>query len=456
MTTCPVPVILRVADHLQGRALTAPDLEVAADVIKTVIILDKKEQLIKGQKIALFSTLLILFLSLLKAVIGHVFDSPLLVADAWHSGVDILINLTSLTGLWLASRKKSSRFPYGLYRAETLACLLIGFLIIFVGFDMIKDGWQKLFVLDSQDKFPIFPIGAAIISCAVACLLAVKQKSIGKAIGSQALQATAKESFFDIFTSLFVMVGILLVYFGIPYIEGGIIMLIATLILKLGLETVWKSVMILMDANMDSDLIVKIKKSLEEVKGVKGVDDLKIRQSGPFKMVACIIKTKPTLTLYKSHEVADVAENQLLNQYQNIESVFIHVEPQKEIIKTAAIPVQDKNGLDSKLHPFFGRAPYFIIVNLVKGQASIEKYLTNEFLDKEGHIGLNIVKLMISHKINLLFISRIGEISFHMLKNSFVDIFKVEGEITIKEIIDCYQTDKLESIVEPNVAKQNF
>ena len=63
---------------------------------------------------------------------------------------------------------------------------------------------------------------------------------------------------------------------------------------------------------------------------------------------------------------------------------------------------------------------------------------------------------MISHKINLLFISRIGEISFHMLKNSFVDIFKVEGEITIKEIIDCYQTDKLESIVEPNVAKQNF
>jgi len=66
-----------------------------------VIILDKKEQLKKGQRIALFSTLLILFLSLLKAVIGYVFDSPLLVADAWHSGVDILINLTSLTGLWL-------------------------------------------------------------------------------------------------------------------------------------------------------------------------------------------------------------------------------------------------------------------------------------------------------------------------------------------------------------------
>jgi predicted Fe-Mo cluster-binding NifX family protein len=211
-----------------------------------------------------------------------------------------------------------------------------------------------------------------------------------------------------------------------------------------------------MDANLDSDLIVKIKKSLEEVQGVKGVDDLKIRQSGPFKMVDCIIKTKSTLTLYKSHEVADVAENQLLNQYQNIESVFIHVEPQKETIKTAAIPVQDKNGLDSKLHGYFGRAPYFIIVKLINGQVSFDRYLSNEFLDKKGHIGLNIVKLMISHKINLLFISRIGEISFHMLKNNFVDIVKVDRDITIKEIIDLYLKDKLEAIVEPNVAKQNF
>jgi len=63
---------------------------------------------------------------------------------------------------------------------------------------------------------------------------------------------------------------------------------------------------------------------------------------------------------------------------------------------------------------------------------------------------------MISHKINLLFISSIGEISFHMLKNSFVDIFKIDREITIKEVIDRYQADKLEAIVEPNVAKQNF
>ncbi len=76
---------------------------------------DKIERLKAGQKVAFVSTILLFLLALLKAVVGYRFDSPLLVVDAYHSGADILINFTSLLGLWLASRKKSSRFPYGLY-----------------------------------------------------------------------------------------------------------------------------------------------------------------------------------------------------------------------------------------------------------------------------------------------------------------------------------------------------
>jgi len=46
--------------------------------------------------------------------------------------------------------------------------------------------------------------------------------------------------------------------------------------------------------------------------------------------------------------------------------------------------VQDKNGLDSKLHSFFGRAPYFIIVKLINVQVSFDKYLSMNFLIKRG------------------------------------------------------------------------
>ncbi|CCK79943.1 MULTISPECIES: cation diffusion facilitator family transporter [Desulfobacula] len=419
-------------------------------------IIDKREQLKKGQHIALLSTLLILALALLKAFVGYRFNSPLLVADAWHSGADILINLSSLFGLIFASKKKSSKFPYGLYRAETLACLLIGILIAFIGIDLFKEGWHKLFMINSRNGFPVFPIGASIVSCVVASVLAVKQRAIGKAIGSQALLATSQEAFFDIFTSLFVLVGILCVYAQIAYVEGAVIVLIAVLIMKLGIETAWKSIMVLMDANMDTDLKMEIEEKLNQIQGVQGVCDVKIRQSGPFKIVNCIIKTTPSLVLYKSHELADIAENMLLTKYDNIASVFVHVEPEKETIETAVIPVQDKNGLDSILHKHFGRAPYFIILNIGHGLMEIESYLANDFLDKKGHVGVNVVKAIIDYKINLLFVSSIGEISFHMLKNSYVDIIKIDREMSVKEIISLYKENKLDPITRPDKAKINF
>ncbi|MCD4722609.1 MAG: cation diffusion facilitator family transporter [Desulfobacula sp.] len=424
--------------------------------IKGTRTIDKREQLEKGQRIAFLSTLLILVLALLKAFVGYTFNSPLLIADAWHSGADILINLSSLIGLKLASKKKSNRFPYGLYRAETIACLLIGALIAFIGVDMFKDGWHKLFLMDSQDGFPIFPIGASIVSCAVAAFLAIKQRAIGKAIGSQALLATAKEAFFDIFTSLFVLIGIVFVYAQIPYVEGAVIILIAVLILKLGIETAWKSIMILMDADMDTELKIEIEEKLNRIQGVKGVTGIKIRRSGPFKIVNCIIKTIPSLILYKSHELADIAENMLLTEYENIESVFIHVEPEKEIIETAIIPVQDKDGLESRLHPHFGKAPYFIILNLGNGRIDIDSYVVNEFLDKKGHIGLNVAKSMIDYPIHLLFVSSIGEISFHLLKNNYVDIFKVDKQMKVKDIITLYKANKLDPMTQPNLSQQQF
>ncbi|MCP3873390.1 MAG: cation diffusion facilitator family transporter [Desulfobacteraceae bacterium] len=424
--------------------------------MESIKIIEKRKQLEKGQRIAFISTLLILALALLKAFVGYQYDSVLLVADAWHSGADILINLSSLVGLKLASTKTSSKFPYGLYKAETLACLLIGMLIAFIGIDMFRDGWQKLFWMNSQKDFPIFPIGASIISCALAWTLAVKQRAIGKAIGSQALLATAKEAFFDIFTSSFVLIGIVCVYGQIPYIEGGVILLIAGLILKLGVETVWKSIMILMDANMDMDLKIEIEEKLNQIPGVKDVTGVKIRQSGPFKIVNCIIKTGPSLALYKSHDLADIAENMLLTEFKNIASVFIHVEPEQEKVKTAVIPVQKKKGLESRLHSNFGRAPYFMIVKLSDDRIDIDSFIDNDFLDGKGHIGLNVVKSIVHHNIHLLFVPSIGEISFHMLKNHYIDIFKVETEMTVKKIIARYKENRLHPIITPNLSKKNF
>jgi cation diffusion facilitator family transporter len=410
---------------------------------------DKTERLKAGQRIALMSTLVLFCLAVLKAIVGYRYHSFLLVADAYHSGADILINFTSLLGLWLASKKKSTRFPYGLYRAETVACILIGGVILHVGFDIFNEGLEKLFLRQRHEHFPLFPVGAAVISCLVSWFLAVKQKSVGKSIGSQALLATAREAFYDIFTSLFVLAGILLVYAGIPFVEGGIIIVISVFILTLGIKTVGTSLMILMDANMDMDLRDEIEEKINRMYGVKGVGDVKIRSSGPFKMVECVIETSPNVSIYRAHEMADQTEKVLLNDYDHIESVFIHVEPENRKDIAAVIPVENIDGLNATLHGHFGRAPYYMIVHLKGENIEIEDFYLNEFLGKNAHIGLNVVKKMISYRIDVLFVSKIGEIAFHMLKNNFVDIYQADEGVTVHDIVKRYHKKALVPLTNP-------
>jgi divalent metal cation (Fe/Co/Zn/Cd) transporter len=73
-----------------------------------------RDLLKQGQRVALAATIIILVLAIAKFVVGYLFDSRILVADAFHNGVDVLAIFASWFGLWLASRKESARFPYGL------------------------------------------------------------------------------------------------------------------------------------------------------------------------------------------------------------------------------------------------------------------------------------------------------------------------------------------------------
>ena len=410
---------------------------------------NKIKNLKRGRKVAFISSFITFLSAVAKGSVGYLFNSPILIADAFHSGADFLTHIASGLGLWVATKGKTTKFPYGLYRAETIACLVIGGLIIAVGIELFWDGFHKLLYIDAVDTFPIFPIGASLLSTIAAIIVAKMESKIGKAIGSQSLIANSREQFLDIFTSLVVLMGILLAYFKIPYAEGSIIILISFLLIKLGVENIWTSLLILMDANLDPELQLEIGKKVNKIYGVKGVSTVKIRQSGPFKMIECVITTKPSLSLYQAHELADKVEGMIERDHKHIESVFIHVEPVKADTVLAMVPVQSIDGLDSKIHGHCARAPYFVCLKLRNQQIEIEDFYANEFLDQKQHIGVKVARNFVKYKVDLLFTASIGEISFHMLKDNLIDIFKTDEGLSIKEIIKRYFQNQLQPLSDP-------
>lgn len=403
----------------------------------------------RGQRIARTATVVILLLAAIKFTIGYCFASSILIADAYHSSVDALALFASWFGLWIAGRKKSKRFPYGLYKAETFVTFTIGGLITWAGIENLFEGYKKLLHLESPSGFPLLPLSVGFLSLLVSYIMARKERETGKAINSRALLANASESFLDIATSCVVMAGIVLTYAMVPYVEGGVVIIIASLIIWLGIKNVWISILILMDANLDPKLQSQIEALISRVEGVKGINEIKITQSGPFKMVECEIATSPSIPVYKAHNLADTIERLVTTAYSEIESIFVHVEPSKKNTVLAIIPVEDMNGLESKTHGHFGRAPYFIILKIHEDRADIEDFYLNEFLDKEMHIGVKVIKAVIGRRLDVLFTSQIGELSFHMLKDNFVDIYRVQEHMNVQDVIDKYRAGELTQITAP-------
>jgi cation diffusion facilitator family transporter len=411
----------------------------------------------RGQYVALGATIAILLLAGAKFVTGHLFESRILIADAFHSLIDVFAVFASWFGLHLAAHKKTNRFPYGLYKAETFVALTIGVLITWAGVETLLEGYARLFRQGASGAFPSLPVAVSIVSIAVAYLVARKESEVGRQIHSQALLANATESFLDIGTSAVVLAGIVLTYMKVPYVEGSIVMLIALLIIRLGVKNAWMAVLVLMDASLDPGLQAAIREKIEGLDGVKGVGEVKIRQSGPFKMVECEIATSPSLPVYKAHTLADEVERVIGESYSQIESVFVHVEPSRQGAVSAIIPVKEMNGLDSRVHGHFGRAPYFIILKITEQGVEIEDFYYNQFLRGKElvHVGVKVIKAILTHHPDAVFTAQIGEISFYMLKENFVEIYRADEGLTVREVMEQYRSGEVRPILTPHPAEES-
>jgi len=410
-----------------------------------------KTDLRKGQRTALVASIVTLLLAGVKTLVGYGFDAPLLVADGFHTLSDFTVIFASWFGLFLAAREKTDRFPYGLYKAETLVSFVIGLFITWAGIEVFLEGVKKVGPPASTDSFPLLPIIVSLVSVVIAFFLARRESSVGKAINSQSLKAIAQDSYLNIAVSFAVLAGIVATYASLPYVEGVLLVIISLLIAKLGLETIWLSLLILLDANLDRPLQSEIAREIKNIQGVTGIRDVKIRQAGPFRLVECSIEGGPYVPLYQAHGVADRVEDYIKKTFPYIESVYVHIEPRKSQTPLAVIPVKDINGLDSKVHGHFGRAPYFIVVRLGEDTVEIEDFYYNEHLGNKGsiHVGVKVIRELIKYGLNILFTSQIGEISFYMLKDAFVDIYKAREDEPVSAVIERFRRGDIETLNAP-------
>jgi cation diffusion facilitator family transporter len=411
----------------------------------------RRRTLSEGRIVAFAAAGMTIIMAFMKYAVGRACNCQLLVSDAFHSMADSIAVLLPGLALWLASRAKSTKFPYGLYRAENIAAALAGIFIFWGAIHVAYDSYSEIVGEQQSARFPVLGVAVTLLSMGATLLIAQKERATGMAIGSDSLLANAKESFLDLVISGIVLCGLLFDQLGVPYIEGICLVAITFLMLRLGYETLSRALLVLVDANLCPSLQFEIATSIRSINGVWGVREVRIRLAGPYRIIECDILTDPVLPVHKAHNLADKIESLILASYKSVESVFVHVEPSRRGQIWAVVPVSEQHaGLGAKVMPDFGNSPYFLQVSFDDSDIKVVKAIRNEHLSEERYRGVKVVKQIIRDKVDLLFTSHVGEIPLYLLRDNFVEVAKAEPELTVTQLISRYREGRVQHLSSPS------
>lgn len=405
----------------------------------------------QGEKVSRNSAIVSFFLLIIKLIVGFFSGSIVLVSDALDSGFDLLTMIASWVGFKISRRKPTKKFQYGYYKIESIISLFISLLILFTAYNLIILGYSRLFTA-SLIKLPVLSVIVSFLSLITSFLLSKYLNERGKKLNSQLLISNSKERLTDCVKSGIVLFTILTSYYGVPYIEGSVTIIISILIFKIGSSLIKDAIFTLMDVSPSKDIELKISRIIKKIKGVESFNNLKLRKSGPFIFGEVIIKVRRFINIKKAHEISNRIEEEIKKKISRIEYFIIHVEPFINANQKILISLKENKGLNSEVVSHFGKADNFIFINIE--DKKIKSYYVKKNIHKKRKIraGVHAVDLITKEGINVLITKELGQISFHTLRDKLVDIYKAKG-LRVKDVINNYLNNKLRRLTKPTRKK---
>jgi len=109
------------------------------------------------------------------------------------------------------------------------------------------------------------------------------------------------------------------------------------------------------------------------------------------------------------------------------------------------IPAEDGNGLNARLSEHFGRAPYFIIVELEDGNISNVQAVPNES-EHFGGFGRPPDRIL-QFRPNAVITYGMGPRALSIFQEAGIAVLKANAD-TVKDVVEAYRQDKLEELTE--------
>ncbi len=253
------------------------------------------------------STVVSLALCLVKGWLGLVSGSVSLLADATNNLTDMGSSVVVVLGFRWSRKPSDEEHPFGHGRIEAVATLVLSIALLVVGFEVAKSGVVRLLNPQPVDA-PTWLLVAVGTTVVLKVWLAVFARRLATLSKSHVLEADAWNHFFDVLSTLLVVVALLGSRMGWTAIDGWMAIGVAVFILATGVKFSREAIDILLGKKPDTEEVSAIHKVVESIDGVLGVHEIMVHQYGDVKMVSFHVEVDAKLTVIEAHDIAEVAE----------------------------------------------------------------------------------------------------------------------------------------------------
>lgn len=244
------------------------------------------------------------FMLAMKAVAAVLTGSVSIRADAFHSLIDLISAIIGFVAIKIAGRPADEDHHYGHSKAEDLAGIIIGGLILFVAGTIIYEAIQRILNPAPLSMIPVgiwVTAGAMLINIGIS-LWVIK---IARKTDSVALLAEGKHLWADVLSSGAVLLGLILVHFtGIQILDPIVAVIIGLII---GRES-FEPLKIALDNIMDRQLPEEEQRVIEQViddfsDKIVGLDRLRTRKSGSQRFIELDCTMPRYMAVAEAHSI---------------------------------------------------------------------------------------------------------------------------------------------------------
>jgi cation diffusion facilitator family transporter len=306
------------------------------------------------RSVALTSVLAALGLAGMKLVVGLLTGSLGLLAEAAHSGLDLVAAFITLLAVRASDRPADAGHPYGHGKIENFSALVETLLLFVTCAWIVYEAVTRIFFRAIKVSPDVWAFLVVVASIAVDINRSRMLYRAAEKHRSQALEADALHFHTDVWSSTVVLGGLVLVWLGrhvftrqsaiLQKADAVAALGVAFIVLFVSYRLGKRTVDVLLDRAPDG-FAEKMSAEASAVEGVIGTGQVRVRRSGPRLFVDMNVDVDRNLPFERTHAIAEAVVARIQAVAPGAD-VVVHTDPResgRETIARRVRAVADRN-----------------------------------------------------------------------------------------------------------------